>query len=467
MKHSRMVSTGTPSEHNHAFTHDEPQPEEEGKDVDDHGTQRPTRPNRKPFTRTQEHKELVARALRTLRKARASQALGEPEESIELSHSIIEQSALAIWQSVARARPELLPSKTIFSTLSPDNLREGDWVDLSRLSHYAFKALQTVDGRTRPVELTRLTYHHIHRGEPIPFPENTQGFFYFAPHAEHDIAGEIRFRITKSRSPDSFQEGEDLLAPNALLPWRMPVLRMLDSRRAHYFKPIVDLLVRERHILREDVEAFKQLVDQAGLSSLWRPPYVGVPFVHNFRSGNPTVVWSMGHRPGGRSLEAMYIFWECTWAKVRGSHRGRAMFCMEPSATNPRDFVLRCQSIITPLLASRPYGVEVDPPPECGVSETTLARWRRSPDRWRIEPGQLVSLGDEPLVWRDVPGEYTAVSYMAGSLSFSHPPEVGSRPDCERSVPKVLLEVERALLEPRSCRNLPSCEWLQTLLCFI
>ncbi|KAG6901138.1 hypothetical protein C0995_016580 [Termitomyces sp. Mi166 len=57
------------------------------------------------------------------------------------------------------------------------------------------------------------------------FPEGTQGFLY----CYHDLrlpstTGEIRFRVTPTSDPASFKNGFDLLRPDGVLPWSVPVL---------------------------------------------------------------------------------------------------------------------------------------------------------------------------------------------------------------------------------------------------
>jgi hypothetical protein len=61
----------------------------------------------------------------------------------------------------------------------------------------------------------------------VPFPTETQGFFYYHPGPAHaPIAGEVRFRIVESGRPADFHAGKDLLRHSVPLPWSIPLVAM-------------------------------------------------------------------------------------------------------------------------------------------------------------------------------------------------------------------------------------------------
>ena len=52
-------------------------------------------------------------------------------------------------------------------------------------------------------------------GKLLPYPPDTKGFLYYAtPAGKPRIAGELRFRVTSSDDPASFESGSDLLKSN-------------------------------------------------------------------------------------------------------------------------------------------------------------------------------------------------------------------------------------------------------------
>ena len=84
---------------------------------------------------------------------------------------------------------------------------------------------------------------------PLPFPPNTKGFlYYFMSPEKPRIAGEVRFRVTSSDDPASFESGSDLLKPNGQ-PWSRPVYFL-----SKFYVPLYEKL-REERFVPDDLDA--------------------------------------------------------------------------------------------------------------------------------------------------------------------------------------------------------------------
>jgi hypothetical protein len=90
-----------------------------------------------------------------------------------------------------------------------------------------------------------------------PFPTNTQGFLYYNVPPPHlpPIMGGLRFRITSSSDPSSFDSGSDLLHVTRPIPWSLPLLHLVRTRNF----PICEQLVVEGLISQELLDR-RQLV---------------------------------------------------------------------------------------------------------------------------------------------------------------------------------------------------------------
>jgi hypothetical protein len=79
-----------------------------------------------------------------------------------------------------------------------------------------------------------------HGGVRKPFPD-VQGFLYYVPGPAHaPIAGEVRFRVVPSGRPEGFaRRGHDLLAHGRPVPWRIPLLTVLQSKT---YAPLIPLI---------------------------------------------------------------------------------------------------------------------------------------------------------------------------------------------------------------------------------
>jgi hypothetical protein len=83
----------------------------------------------------------------------------------------------------------------------------------------------------------------------LPYPPDTKSFlYYYTPPDKPRIAAELRFRVTSTGEPTSFESGSDLLLPNGQ-PWSRPLCVL--SRR---YKPLYEKL-REDRLVPDDLDA--------------------------------------------------------------------------------------------------------------------------------------------------------------------------------------------------------------------
>lgn len=86
------------------------------------------------------------------------------------------------------------------------------------------------------------------------FPEGTRGFIYYnvPPPQFPPIMGDLRFRITSSDDPSSFNCGSDLHSPiKSSLPWHYPLLLLAPSKKHEH---LCEQLVAEGLVLPELLE---------------------------------------------------------------------------------------------------------------------------------------------------------------------------------------------------------------------
>jgi hypothetical protein len=173
-----------------------------------------------------------------------------------------------LWANYLRGTRPQAAYKRDISTLRPVRLTPTDAIDLSAKAKYTKHSY-------------RLVLEYITCGvKDIPFPDGTHGFLYFAPGPLHaPLAGEVRFRITPGADPANFAEGRDLLLPNGLMPWAIPlVVAFSGSKRTH--SHLYEVLTHEDQALGSE------LVASLHHQSVKRLPR-GTPIIHSM--GQPFV----------------------------------------------------------------------------------------------------------------------------------------------------------------------------------
>jgi hypothetical protein len=135
----------------------------------------------------------------------------------------------------------------------------------------AFIPYTTIHNQSCPVIAPILAYHTFMsesgKQRYLPFPPHTKVFlYYFTSPKKPPIAGELRFRVTSSDDPASFESGSDLLKPNGH-PWSRPLFVV-----SRFYTPLYEKL-REERLVPDDLDAVLSTLPQR-LPSYGRGQYL-------------------------------------------------------------------------------------------------------------------------------------------------------------------------------------------------
>lgn len=164
-----------------------------------------------------------------------------------------------------------------------------------------------------------MTYTAI-KNHAAPFPDDARGFLYF-----HSPAAEIRFRITDSNCPSSFESGSDLVYPypNAAV-WAIS----LGSLNAHYrgYQALRDLLVRgglDAHAVLEKMEGTKT---KKSNSMPLIDPSLAQRFCVDFQSTNfSPVFFSLGEQLSCDIVGLFHYNKRGRWNPYSGTQHGSSL----------------------------------------------------------------------------------------------------------------------------------------------
>lgn len=126
------------------------------------------------------------------------------------------------------------------------------------------------------------------------FPMNSRGFlYYYVPPGQSPIAGELRFRVTPTSNPASFDEGHNLTTLNGFY-WRMQFHAMPEALRnlALRDQPITPTVDTE-HILEVDARTPALHYLEQPFFFKFEHAYITIACIHNgdvqrIRFYNPT-----------------------------------------------------------------------------------------------------------------------------------------------------------------------------------
>jgi hypothetical protein len=166
----------------------------------------------------------------------------------------------------------LLPPQT--RTLDSSRLSMSDFIDLSDLKRPVVHVTESTTARTRAFKLFYKS-HRCRTDKKVAFPAGTHGFLYYYQHPSNAIFGGVRFRITTSPDPSTFESGTDLLRPNAM-PWEISLLSAIGIREYRVLVPLLQDAVASE-VLQQCRKTFEAM-DSASI----------------FRHGRARIVHSLG-----------------------------------------------------------------------------------------------------------------------------------------------------------------------------
>ncbi|KZT24299.1 hypothetical protein NEOLEDRAFT_1135069 [Neolentinus lepideus HHB14362 ss-1] len=271
-------------------------------------------------------------------------------------------------------------------TLNPQNLSPEDFVVLSgRMTPLV--RLRADLGRC-PFWQLLYSAHHKH------FPDDTQGFFYW--HTDPGapvLAGQVRFRVTNSKDPASFQGGQDLRLPGGD-PWRVS---LFDVARYTQYKVLRSVLLSDGLVTRDHLDSALRVLRSASPGSK-HPDY------------ESNIIWRFGQVIRVSLELTSFSVWvvsdsQGAWVRLRymfrseysapPAYKGTALVQFERSTlkghTNTRSVVLR----IVKILEMTKLNVDA-PAPEPKEGELAMTRkrgaysggwvpWFTNIDKWTRE----------------------------------------------------------------------------------
>ncbi|KAG6841598.1 hypothetical protein C0991_009354 [Blastosporella zonata] len=137
----------------------------------------------------------------------------------------------------------------IVRSLNPLHLQPRDFVDISHRLRPTIKS-RLKDGRILTGSLSYASTHRYH------FPDKTHGFLYCHRNPNLPVtAGQVRFRLTTSADPASFEEGTDLMRHDGALPWSIPLLHLRLAATA----PLEALAIQDGLIEPHSLDAIRSI----------------------------------------------------------------------------------------------------------------------------------------------------------------------------------------------------------------
>lgn len=177
------------------------------------------------------------------------------------------------------------PGIRLIRTLDPARLSSTDYNDISGTKTPQFLFWDQRAERLRKFQIYFLKV----RGEFIVFPENTRGFLYY-----DRKEGQLRFRLTKTKDPNSsFDSGKDLLLPDGR-PWHS-VPRFSNNTKKFSQLALITFLRQDGLISKSlDGDDFPRMKKRYGPRQLTR---FGDPFTLNLSSSK---IWLRHFNLDGR-----------------------------------------------------------------------------------------------------------------------------------------------------------------------
>ncbi|KAI0749679.1 hypothetical protein C8Q80DRAFT_639178 [Daedaleopsis nitida] len=321
------------------------------------------------------------------------QEVASPE--IATSDEAVEQTAAPEAGPSSTPSPTHVPYRTPnqhkLTTLRPAKLTSSDYVDLSG------RTACNVELYDKSISISYMG-PRVHEHHQTFFPHGTHGFFYLARSPQmHFLTSELRFRITDSSAPGSFELGRDLILPYGL-PWTIPLAKMVSwpSWFPIIWKLMEDGLVP--YAVKKMHPEFLKPVHESGETVGRVLHSYNQPFIYNFEEKWPGSLLLLG-RDGPKLLSLPDLFdgkkiIESNSLKgmddVRVPIRGTALLSFVKNGKDGTS--MRCLRIVNRFkFQPRPDGEEVTW--DWTETETTPSRQ----PKLKVLPGELVRVRGTPI----------------------------------------------------------------------
>jgi len=211
----------------------------------------------------------------------------------------------------------------------------------------------------RPVQLPYAlrSFPDGRRGQRQIWPDNSQGYLYYhSPPSRPRIAGEVRFRLTPTGDPSTFEQGADLCfddTPNShdentiSQPWKRPLYSLATNSST---RPLYDKLIDEGFIppeLDKSIQSLPKLIFMYSRCQIVHSLYD--TFILDLHSDWITIV--AVSESGISHIQLLRQFRDFRIGK--NPYTGSILARFEPSALpqhmNTRTVVLRVLQEITPV----------------------------------------------------------------------------------------------------------------------
>ncbi|KAJ7839825.1 hypothetical protein B0H14DRAFT_1064968 [Mycena olivaceomarginata] len=240
------------------------------------------------------------------------------------------------------------------STLNSNLIQDTDFVDFSHKTRTNIRFFASGKGVGDVIQ-----YHY--RNGYMPFPSGTRGFLYWKSEEEiSSLAGALRFRITGSADPKSFEDGCDLMWPSGI-PWQ--IMQAQVATRARY-KHILTQLLAEDLTTESNIHQCRKTFRQEHLFPEITLFDINQPFPVNWEATVALIIVGRGGE-----MRTAYLRSGFSNAGPAGKRafpfKGRAILRFEPSSLDvqlgQRVLLLRVLRLLDPIADRRSEGRTVMP----------------------------------------------------------------------------------------------------------
>jgi hypothetical protein len=136
-------------------------------------------------------------------------------------------------------------------TLNPANFLNAhqEWIDMSSVTHPTIRVYQNESYKPVQLPYALKSFPDGRRGKRQIWPDHSKGFLYYhTPPNRPRIAGEVRFRLTPTNDPSTFEQGTDLCFDDTAYDntftqtWKRPLYSLATNTST---RPLYDKLIEE------------------------------------------------------------------------------------------------------------------------------------------------------------------------------------------------------------------------------